>query len=730
MARIKSNAEIKREEENKETHNSELTAPEETVDEIIGYLRRIWRLAYESKRPIEDQLLKNYRQIKGIYEPDKLAAIKALNAPETFIYITATKFRNADAWAKEILFQPGTVPFDIEATPIPELPEEINSRAKEIVMDELDSLSQQMIDSGIPPEQVMTNIIEAIPDMEELAQNYIYELSKERVDKAKELIKDKLVEGGWFEALRMVIPDVIAGTGFIKGPIPQRKKVASPDINDSGNVKITIKDKIVDHYEWKSPFHIFPAPFSSGIDDGYLFDLDKISPIALQKLIGIPSYESDNIKDILKRYEEESLNKNWALDIIQDDAEEQARAINEEAAEQRYAVNSYDSDKIDILEFWGAISGNLLLDWKMKIVPRGSEERIDLFGVSEETDGAIPTDEPSQHVDNIKIERDKYYDVTIWWIEDTIIRATINPSPLGHKPYSKASFIEKNGAFWGEGLPELISDSQGVCNACARAIVHNVGVASGPQVERNLSRIPREEYGNDIIVPWKVWDVVDDTMMGTGRALNFYSPDFVADKIINVFNTFSKMADEQSGVPGYAHGDSQVGGAGRTASGLSMLMSGAARGIRSLVGNIDNHITIPVVEKQYYRCLSKIENLNIIADLHIVGKGTSSLIAKEQQSVRRLELLNNTNNPLDFQIMGLEGRRELLIEALRGMDIDIYNKFPELPQQQQQGAPGGPPSEAPNGGPVPMGQQGNPPPAPAETGVAGEPMQGADERLF
>ena len=67
------------------------------------------------------------------------------------------------------------------------------------------------------------------------------------------------------------------------------------------------------------------------------------------------------------------------------------------------------------------------------------------------------------------------------------------------KPYAKTSFIKSPGAFWGKGIPEIIEDVQNVCNAATRALVNNMGISSGPQVEVNLERIPPNETSLNFI---------------------------------------------------------------------------------------------------------------------------------------------------------------------------------------------------------------------------------------
>ena len=69
------------------------------------------------------------------------------------------------------------------------------------------------------------------------------------------------------------------------------------------------------------------------------------------------------------------------------------------------------------------------------------------------------------------------YDANVWIVGNYVIKAILNYDPLGEKPYAKTSFIKRPGAFWGSGIPEIIEDIQGVCNAAARALVNNMGIS-------------------------------------------------------------------------------------------------------------------------------------------------------------------------------------------------------------------------------------------------------------
>ena len=128
-----------------------------------------------------------------------------------------------------------------------------------------------------------------------------------------------------------------------------------------------------------------------------------------------------------------------------------------------------------------------------------------------------------------------------------------------------------------------------MCNAAARALVNNMGIASGPQVEVNLERIPPNE---DItqMHPWKIWQVTNDPLGSSAPAVRFNQPNDKANTLMSVSIRFNKLADDHSGIPSYLYGDLIVTRAGPPASGPSMMMRHAWKGIRPDVMNIDSYV--------------------------------------------------------------------------------------------------------------------------------------------
>jgi hypothetical protein len=65
---------------------------------------------------------------------------------------------------------------------------------------------------------------------------------------------------------------------------------------------------------------------------------------------------------------------------------------------------------------------------------------------------------------------------------------------------------------------------------------------------------------------------------------------------------------------------------------------------------------------------------SIKGDARVVAKGVSGLLSKEQQSQRKIELLQMVANPAYMQILGAKNIGALLSQVIKGQDI----KLPDL----------------------------------------------------
>ena len=284
------------------------------------------------------------------------------------------------------------------------------------------------------------------------------------------------------------------------------------------------------------------------------------------------------------------------------------------------------------------------------------------------------------------------YPCEVWMVNDTVIKAVLNYDPLGRKPYYVTSFEKVPGRIDGNGVADLCMDAQSMCNAAARSLSNNMGISSGPQVGVNVSRLPA---GEDItqMYPWKIWQFQQSEFGDSSPPMNFFQPNSNASELMAVFDRFMDIADEMTGIPKYMTGQ-HVPGAGRTSSGLSMLISNAGKSIKQVIANIDHDVLTPMLERQYQRNLRYSEDMDLVGDVQIIAKGAMSLVVKEAESVRKTEFLRLVlESPVAQQIVGLPGTAELMRDLAGNLNGNIDRLVPsredvekqqQMAQQQQQ----------------------------------------------
>ena len=588
---------------------------------ITAYLKQCWDAARIARDPITEIMLRAMRQRNGEYEADKLKAIREQGGSEVYMMVTEVKCRAAESWLRDILLDSGTPPWDMQATPVPDLSpkdsEELQMAFAERVMEILQASGQA------PTKSQLSELKEVV------AQEFrfkILQAAQNRVDRMKIKIEDQFAQGGWAEAFNEFITDLVTfPAGFVKGPIVRRQR----HLKWNGQT-LEAGERIAPEYERVSPFNIYPEPGITRINDGYLFEYHEMTRTQLSDLIGVPGYDDQAIRKVLEIGNTQSWVQEW-------------QKVSREEEERKFHTEMRPTEVYDALEFWGKVSGRMLREWGM------SEEEVD--------------------------DPDREYDANIWAVGNYIIKAVLNYDPLGEKPYAKTSFIKQPGSFWGKGIPEIIEDIQNVCNAAARALVNNMAIASGPQVEVNLERIPPNE---DItqLHPWKIWQVLNDPLGSSAPAVRFNQPNDNANTLMGVYDRFSRLADDHSGIPAYIYGDTNVQGAGRTASGLSMLMGSAGKGIRQVVMHVDSDVIKPIVQRQFVYNMRYDPDQSIKGDAQIVARGAVNLAVKETVNVRRVEFLNATANEFDINIIGSQGRAALLREVAKGLQMPVDEIVP------------------------------------------------------
>lgn len=604
---------------------AELAQSQPLIQSLAAHVRKCWSQARDAKeQTMEQRMLSAVRARRGEYDPHIKAHIAQQGGSEIYMMLLANKCRGASGWLRDVMMGNGAdKPWTLKPTPMPTLPPATMEEMRQAAVQQV-AMVVQATGKPMPPTQLRKLLAE-------LRDEYLYALNEEARAKMHSMevqMEDQLLEGGYVQALDAFIDDIVTfPAAFIKGPVVRNKTKLAWTKGADGQYTLDVSEDLKLEWERVDPFHIYPSAASMGIDDGYLIERHKLRSLDLEELIGVEGYDDEMIRKAIEDYGRGGLVEWLSVDTQKADAEGRSQS----------AVQQNSEGLIDALQFWGHVSGELLIEW----------------GLPEEE---VP--DPA-----------KQYACEVWLIGSYVIKASLNFHPLGLKPYFKASYEDVPGAFWGNGIYDLIRDCADMCNSAARALANNMAIASGPQVVVNVDRIP-EGYTLQTLVPWQVHQATADPMGSTAKPVDFFQPQSNSQELMAIYEKFSVLADEYSGVPRYMMGGSPTGGAGRTASGMSMLMNNANKSIKQVVSNIDRMLQ-GMLERLYFHNMMYSEDPELKGDAQVVARGANSVLAKEAAQVRRNEFLAATANPIDLQIMGVEGRAALLRETAKDLSSSV-----------------------------------------------------------
>ena len=578
---------------------------------------------------IEDEIFTCLRDFNGEYSASDLSRIQEEGGSNIFMNLTATKVRAAQSWIRDILLSPNEDPFTIKPTPIPSLPEDLDSQLEDAFTKEFLQKKSEVTQEGQQPptpKQVQDTISTLNRDKRDVRDAVLEEINLEALEQMKIMerkIKDDLKEGKWEDALSEFIEDFcIFPAAIMKGPVITKKEKL---VWEAG-VPI-VKEDFLFLNKRVNPIDVYPDPSGSCVQDGDFIEHMRLSKIELYSLKGVKGYNSEAIDKVLESNNDGSC---W-FDT----------GIESEKAEEEKRGDMIDANDgiFHALHYWGVAKTEDIEDWGL-VIPETEDEN-------------------------------KYWEIEAILVGTEVIKCKLNDDPLKRRPYYKASYQNIPGAFWGRSLPSLMRDIQRMCNACARALASNMGLAAGPQIELYIDRLA--DAGDiEEIKPLKIWQVTNDPTGAQGRAINFFQVPSIANELLGVYEKFEQKADDATGIPRYSYGNERVGGAAQTAAGLSMLLESATKSIKDAIRHIDVGLIIPRVEYQFFWNIIK-NKIPYTGDIDVLALGSSTLTMKGAQTAKRQEFLQITANENDQRLMGPEGRAELLRQL--GKDLGLTTKI-------------------------------------------------------
>jgi hypothetical protein len=601
------------------------------IQGLSSHVHKRWEVMRDHHQDnLEERLAQCVRARNMEYEPAKLAEIQSQGGSEIFMGIVSAKCRTATAWLRDTLLGTGSdKPWSLSATPIPEVPPDVTQAMQNIMQQ---NLMQYYDAGGEQPDDA--ELKQLASGMKDTAMRSMKFEAEKRVERMETKMEDQMLEGGFTKALFEFTNDIATFPyAVLKGPIPRKRKAMKYVEGGLGVVEV-----LRDEWERVDPFKFYWMPWGDDIHSMPVAELHHLTRDDVENMLGVEGYDEDAVRSILSDFGTGGFS--W-LDHNDD--------LMEDATGQDF--DEANTDLVAALQLWDTIPGDVLLEWGL------SEEEVE--------------------------DPHKSYPCEVWMIDNIVVRAVLNYDPLGRKPYYMTSFEKVPGRIDGNGVADLCMDAQNMCNAAARALANNMGISSGPQVGVNISRLPA---GEDItqMYPWKIWQFRQSDFADSTPPMSFFQPNSNAAELMGVFDRFMAISDEVSGIPRYMTGQ-HVPGAGRTSSGLSMLMSNAGKSIKQVISNIDHDVMRPMLERQYQRNLRYSDDPDLIGDVQIVATGAMSLVVKEAEAVRKTDFLRLIlESPVAQQIVGLPGTAELLRDLAGNLNTNVDRLVPSREDVQKQ----------------------------------------------
>ena len=673
--------------------DSEDTAKtDEGTNNMIPFIMGKYYKADDYRDQDEQRWLKAYRNYRGLYGSD----IQFTEAEKSRVFIKVTKTKTLAAYGQivDVLFANNKFPLSIEPT---ELPEGV---AKDVSFDpkEPEGMGSNLMESpygfrgdgmDLPKGATEKSLQERLGPLQEKLSEV--DNLKEEVGKtptaitfspamiaAKSMekkIMDQLEESGANKHLRSTAFEMsLFGTGVMKGPFATDKEY--PNWGEDGEYDPVFKT--IPQVSHVSVWNFYPDPDATNMDDAqYVIERHKMSRSQLRALKKRPHFREQVIEEAIAAGEN-YVKKSWEDDLSD-------------------YVSEHDIERYEVLEYWGNCDVDMLVEQDIEI-PKEFEA-----------------------LDEIQINA--------WVCNGKLLRMVINPFKPARIPYVAAPYELNPYSFFGVGIAENMDDTQTLMNGFMRMAVDNAVLSGNLLIEVDETNLVP---GQDLSVyPGKVF-----RRQGGAPGQAIFGTKFpnVAGENLQLFDKARQLADESTGLPSFAHGQTGISGVGRTASGISMLMNAASGSIKTVIKNVDDYLLKPLGEGLFKFNMQFDYDPQIKGDLEVKARGTESLMANEVRSQRLMQFLQVSSN----QALAPFAKFQYVIrEIAKAMDLDpdkVTNNMDEAAlqaelmkgfqgPQQAQGAPAGTDPSDPTGaggGTIGTGVA----PTPQEQGFTGRDQSG------
>jgi hypothetical protein len=679
----------------------DLTLEESVRLKFVGLVEDRFVQAENAREHDEKRWLQAYHNFRGLYP--KNVRFRESEKSRVFIKVTKTKVIAAFGQLVDVIFGTGQFPIGVKETEIPEgistykhldsapgiensspPPEKKEETPKEVVnpFDVGYEGDGRVLKAGATfssGESALERAIEESgasfkdgynPDPQALQ----LAPAKDAARLMQKLIHDQIEESNGSSELRNALfESALFGTGVVKGPFNYNKTLSRWEKDEETGERVYRPIAVrVPRIEFVSIWDFFPDPNATTMEDcEYTFHRHKMNRSQLRGLAKLPHFNKDQIRECLV----------MGSNYIEKDYEHE---LKDDQRNEEYGAGLFE-----VLEYWGVMDAQYAREAGMEL----PEEVDDLDEVQ----------------------------VNAWISNGKLLRGVVNPFTPYRLPYNAFPYERNPYSFFGIGVAENMDDSQQIMNGHARMAIDNLALSGSLVFDVDESALVGGQSME--IYPGKVFRRQAGMQ---GQAIHGLKFPNTSQENMMMFDKFRQLADEQTGIPSYSHGQTGVQSMTRTASGMSMLLGAASLNIKTVVKNIDDFLLRPLGRSYYQWNMQFFEgDLDIQGDLEINAMGTNSLMQKEVRSQRLTMFLQTAQNPAIAPFVKIS---KIVSELAYSLDLDpdeILNDpeeaalMAQIIGAQNVGQGTGGQAVAANGQQGAMGGPNGAPPQPQELGATG-----------
>jgi hypothetical protein len=552
-------------------------------------IEEVWRKCEENYLGIDDE---NRHEFEGqswakpltMDSPVSYGSTYSGEAPRSTVFVKLTS-RYVDASAARLaenLLPVDDKPFAFSNTPVPEMDE-----AK------ADQTPAAMMPNGMPmpnPENPQAPLTVGDVVKKKL------ELAAKSAEKAETRVWDWLCESDFAGELRKCVHDAARiGVAVVKGPVPIVTKHGKAVQSEQGLV-LTYIQAVQPGSRWVDPWDVYPDPACGEVirNGSFVWEHDTMSAKQLQDLRGGDGYLDGQIKKVLK----------------------EGPGKRNLVASRPYSENESSSKfKFDVWHFTGLIEKRDLA-------------MLDAVGV-----------------EDIDAEDDEMVSAILTMVNDSVIRAVLNPIESGDHGYDSMSWKRRAGSWAGVGVAEDLFTPQRMINGATRRMNDNAGLSAGVQIIVDRGAIYPED-GSWTITPNKIWCKAEDSPTTDVRqAFTTAVIPSMQVELMNIIQYALRLAEESAGLPLIAQGTAGISSP-NTATAAEHQNTNANTLLRRVAKAFDDGILTPHM-KRYYDWLMMDPSVPAEekGDYKVVIQGSSALVERAIQDQFILQIAQMAMNP-------------------------------------------------------------------------------------